>query len=351
MNRAARELYLVNTLALLCLAMPACRSSQPPSKPSISFTRLPAADHGSADLVMPIEGRVAGAGPEQRIVLFARAGQWWVQPVAEHPFTPIAKDSTFKATTHPGNAYAALLVEPGYEPPPVANSLPQPGGAIRAVAIAEGAALVHPTPKLVLFSGYDWAVRQTPHGMGALYDADRVSVDREGALHLRIAKNGTEWTGAHLELTRSLGYGSYRFVVRDVARLEPAVVFSLSVVDETGPNREMDIEISRWGESAGKNAQYTIQPYYIPANVVRFFAPAGRLTYAFTWQPGKVAFTTTANDMAGRDGRFVAGHTFTSGIPAPAGEVVRLNLYAFYNQRNPLQRDVEVVIEKFEFLP
>jgi hypothetical protein len=348
---AARALCVVKTVALVCLAMPACRPSQPPPPPSISFTRLPPADHGSADLVVPIEGRVTGARPEQRIVLFARAGQWWVQPVSEHPFTPIAKDLTWKATTHPGNAYAALLVDPGYEPPPTANSLPQPGGAIRAVAVAEGPTLTRPTTKMVLFSGYDWAVRQTSTGMGPLYDADHVSVDQNGALHLRIAKNGAEWTGAQVELTRSLGHGSYRFVVRDVARFEAAVVFSLAVVDETGPNREMDVEISRWGESTGKNAQYTIQPYYIPANVVRFLAPPGRLTYSFIWQPGRVAFTTLANDAAGRDGRIVAEHTFTSGIPSPAAEVVRLSLYAFYNQRNPLQRDVEVVIEKFEFLP
>ena len=350
-NGAARALCIVETVALVCLAMPACRSSQPAPAPSISFTRLPPAGHGSPDIVLPIEGRVGGARPDQRIVLFARAGQWWVQPAGDNPFTPIVRNSTWKATTHPGNAYAALLVDPGYDPPPTANSLPQIGGAIRAVAVAEGSALVRPTPKLAHFSGYDWAVRQTPAGSGPLYDADHVSVDREGALHLRMAKKGDAWAGAQVELTRSLGYGSYGFVVRDVAHFEPAVVFSLAVVDETGANREMDIEISRWGESTGKNAQYTIQPYYVPANVVRFLAPLGRLAYSFRWQPGRVAFTTSGNGGAGREGRVVAGHAFTSGIPSPGAEVVRLSLYAFPNQRNPLQRDVEVVIEKFEFLP
>lgn len=46
-------------------------------------------------------------------------------------------------------------------------------------------------------------------------------------------------------------------------------------------DREMDIEISRWGELTGKNSQYVIQPSYIAANVVRFLSPPGRLTYSF----------------------------------------------------------------------
>jgi len=284
-------------------------------------------------------------------VLFARAGKWWVQPLAAHPFTSIAEDSTWKNTTHPGAAYAALLVDPGYTPPLTTDVLPQPGGAIRAVAIAEGAMLPQPEPNLLHFSGYEWSVRQTPPGMGAVYDPSNVSVDSEGFLHLRISRKGGGWTSSQLQLTRSLGYGSYRFVARDVSRFAPAVVFVLSTADEFGPNREIDIEISRWGESAGKNAQYVIQPYFIPANVVRFFAPPGRLTYSFVWQPGRVEFTTVGNAAPGRSAAIVATHAFTSGIPSPGTELVRLNFYPFDNQRNPLQNDAEVVIEKFEFLP
>ena len=60
------------------------------------------------------------------------------------------------------------------------------------------------------------------------------------------------------------------------------------------PNhREIDTEISRWGEPAGKNAQYLVQPYYVPRRmVVRFSAPAGRLTHSFRWEPGRVSFKT-----------------------------------------------------------
>jgi hypothetical protein len=351
MTRAAPVWGATGFAVIVWLGSFACRSSQSPSPPSIAFTRLPTADHGSPDIVSVIEGRVTGVRPEQRIVLFARSGQWWVQPLAARPFTPIAKDATWKSSTHPGNAYAALLVDPGYNPPVTANALPPTGGAIRAVAIAEGAMLSRPKPNLLQFSGYEWAVRQAP-GAGTAYATGNASVDDEGFLHLRISRNGaTGWTSSQLELTRSLGYGSYRFVVRDVSRFEPAAALALSVTDETGPNREITIEVSRWGESAGKNAQFVIQPYFIPANVVRFLTPPGRLAYSFVWKPGRVEFTTRANGGAGRNAPIVAAHAFTSGIPSPGSEAVRLHLYAFYSPRNPLQHDVEVVIEKFEFLP
>lgn len=335
----------------MCLATAACQSG-PSTHPSIDFTTLPPAGEGSADIVNAIEGRVRGAMPHQRIVLFARAGQWWVQPLAANPFTTIGKDSTWRNTTHPGSAYAALLVDPGYAPPATVNALPTVGGPVRAVAVAEGAALSHPQLRMLHFSGYQWAVRKTPPRLRTVYDEANASVDRDGYLRLRISRKENEWTAAQVELTRSLGYGSYRFVVRDVARFEPGVVLAISTLDDAGPYHEMNIEISRWGEPAGKNAQYVIQPYYIPANVVRFFAPPGRLAYSVVWEPGRVAFTTVRDSEPGRNTPVKgAAHTFTSGIPSAGRDKIRLNLYPFYTQRNPLQHEVEVVIEKFEFLP
>jgi hypothetical protein len=47
----------------------------------------------------------------------------------------------------------------------------------------------------------------------------------------------------------------------------------------------------------------------------------------------------------------VADHDFTSGVPSPGGESVHLDLYIFGNAKDPLQKDAEVVIEKFEYLP
>jgi hypothetical protein len=341
-------------LGMVCLAAIGCRSTQAQAPPSIEFTRLPPAGPGSPDTLNPIEGRITGAQPGQRVVLFARSGVWWVQPLAETPFTTIQPDSHWKSSTHPGSAYAALLVEAGYKPPPTVNALPQKGGPVLAVATAEGAALVQPPLSRLHFSGYEWTVRQIPGNPGGsrnLYDVSNASVDQKGFLHLRIARGPAGWTSAEVYLPRSLGYGSYRFTISDISQLDPALTFTVSTWDDTGPSREMDIEISRWGESSGKNAQFVVQPYYIPANVVRFLAPAGRLTWSFDWEPGRVSFRAARGSPSAAASGVVFGHVFTSGVPSPGSEAVHLNFYISDTRHIALQHPVEVILEKFEYLP
>lgn len=109
----------------------------------VEFTTVPLADVGGTQRLDPVEGRVSGARPGQRIVLYARSGAWYVQPYTDRPFTEIGHDSTWRNATHLGTEYAALLVEPGYAPPAVTDILPSRGGAVVAVATAEG------TPPLV----------------------------------------------------------------------------------------------------------------------------------------------------------------------------------------------------------
>ena len=130
--------------------------------------------------------------------------------------------------------------------------------------------------------------------------------------------------------------------------LEPGTVFSMFTWDdlEAGQNhREIDIELSQWGDPAVKNAQFALQPYYIAANVFRFNAPPAALTHSFRWEPGRVTFRTAERD------RIIAEHVFTSGVPSPGGETVHINLYIFGKSRTPQQHGVEVVMERFEFLP
>jgi hypothetical protein len=94
-------------------------------------------------------------------------------------------------------------------------------------------------------------------------------------------------------------------------------------------HREIGVEMSRWGNPASKNAQYVIQPYYVAANVARFSAPAGRLTHSFRWEPGRVSFKSVLGLLGKGGGRTVAQHDFTSGVPTPGGESIRINLYVF----------------------
>jgi hypothetical protein len=344
-----RGAILVLTLAGLGGALTGCWISKAGVEPSIEFIRVPPAGDGSPDKLEEIEGRVTRARPGQRIVLFALSGVWWVQPLTKNPFTPIRADSTWKNSTHPGVAYAALLVDSRYRPPLTANTLPEKGGPVVAVATVRGTPPKSP-PRILRFSGYQWETRETASDRGGslnFYDPANAWTDGQGLLHLRVTRQREHWVSAEVKLSRSLGYGSYRFVVRDVTQLEPAAVFAMFTWDDQGPSREMDIEISRWGEPEDKNAQYVIQPYVVPANTVRFNAPAGPLTFWMDWQPGRMSFKTIRKSSDS----VVAEHVFTSGVPTAGNERIYMNLWAYSNKRYHLQHEFEVVIEKFEFLP
>ena len=345
-------------LTILCVLLGGCHSQQEVTRPSIEFTSIPQAGEGGPDKLSSIAGRVIGGRPGQRIVLFAKSGVWWAQPFADRPFTRIQPDSSWSNLTHLGTEYAALLVGQRYHPPPTVTTLPGRSADVIAVASVKGEGEFRSSKSTKLqFSGYEWEARKFASARGGkpnVYDPANSWIDASGFLHLRIRRQGSDWTCAEVSLTRSLGYGSYIFLVRDTSHLEPAAVFSMLTWDDLAENenhREMDIEISRWGNPGSKNAQYVIQPYYVPANVIRFEAPSGPLTYSFRWQPGRVAFKTDKPPLIRAASHPISEHVFTSGIPSANGATVHVNLYVFHNARSSLQNGTEVVIEKFEYLP
>jgi hypothetical protein len=334
-------------LAVAGALLSGCRSPQASTQPSIEFIRVPQADEGGREKHDIIQGRVSGARPGQQIVVYSRSGVWWVQPLVDHPFTKL-EGSIFSNATHLGTEYAALLVEPGYRPADTVKELPARGGGVAAVASVKGSN--SPPSKSISFAGYEWRVRDAPSNRGGRndYDPGNAWTDAGAAMHLRIAKVSGKWTCAEVSLTRSLGYGTYSFAVRDTSHLEPAAAFAMFTYDYAGADEnhhEVGMEISRWGDPASKNAQYVIQPYYVPTNVVRFDAPAGPLTHSFRWEPGRVSLKTT------RGSKVISERVFTSGIPSHGIESPRMCLYIFRKAPIPLENGAEVVIDKFEYLP
>jgi hypothetical protein len=206
------------------------------------------------------------------------------------------------------------------------------------------------------FSGYEWEIRQTPSDRGGANDYDPANAwtDADGALHLKVTRRDGRWTSAEVALTRSLGYGTYLFVVRDTSHIDPAVALSLLTWDDQGVDqnhREVDIEISRWGDPGSKDGQYVVQPYYVAANVARFAMLAGRLTHSLRWEPGRASFKTLRGAGSAAHEPVVAQHDFTSGVPVPGNETVRMNLYYFRYSPTLLENETEIVIEKFQYLP
>jgi len=131
MRRANRRVALG---AVRGAFLSACRS-RGNTAPTIEFTRIPQTDPGGKEKNDIIEGIVKGGRPGQRIVLYARSGKWWVQPLRNNPFTRVQASGKWTNATHLGAEYAALLVEPGFRPPPTYDALPPPGGDIALAAL------------------------------------------------------------------------------------------------------------------------------------------------------------------------------------------------------------------------
>ncbi len=148
--RVAPHIWKIKCWLLVCLLLGSCHTN---TIPAIEFSHVPPADEGGPEKVETIAGRVSSARAGQQIVLFARSGPWWVQPLVDDPFTQIQPDATWKNSTHLGTEYAALLVEPGYRPPSTIEALPTPGNGVVAVAVAKGASSQPTAAKLLNFSG------------------------------------------------------------------------------------------------------------------------------------------------------------------------------------------------------
>src|SRR5690348_16659584 len=246
------------------LLLSACSSS----RPGIEFTRVPPADMGGPDVMDVIEGRVKGAKPGQRIVVFAHGEVWWVEPRLGRVFTEVQADSTWKTPTHLGTEYIAALVDPGYQPPIVSDTPPKQGGLVVALAKMPGVSSSRAIHHTLQFSGYEWTVRAAPSDRGGYseYDPSNAWTDSAGALHLRLAGEPGKWICSQVILTRSLGYGTYRLIVRDISDLDPAAIFVMYTLSDAGAAaanrnpREWDVQISRLGNPSGKNARYIVQP-------------------------------------------------------------------------------------------
>src|SRR6266849_9412115 len=117
------------TLSLLLASsvLTGCHSSSRNSAPTVAFSKVAAAyqespyktDISERDYKTDtIDGRVTGARPGQRIVLYANTdGRWGLCQQSDQPFTNIETDGRWKASVHLGIEYAALVVDPIYDAP------------------------------------------------------------------------------------------------------------------------------------------------------------------------------------------------------------------------------------------
>jgi len=224
------------------------------------------------------------------------------------------------------------------------------GGARRAAEAEEMPG------KTLLFAGFSWSVKASrdPVGPGPnVFGEDNAWVDAAGILHLKIARQGSQWTCAEVVNEKSLGYGEYTFTV-DAPELPPEAVLGLFTWDEaTTPyhNREIDIEVSRWGDRKNKNGQFVIQPYTERENIVRFGIPQGPAIHSFLWDARSVFCRSARVARSGAPSKTICEHTFAAGIPPAGGEHVRMNLWLAGARPPSRGKPAEVAIRAFSFRP
>jgi hypothetical protein len=358
-RRDGGKAYAVLLLIALLVSLAGCRrgAKQEPEV-KITFTQVPQRDSGDRNVQDVMEGKISGARPGQQLVVYSKSGGlWWLQPLITSPFTEILPGGVWRIETHLGTEYAVLLVDPSYSPAGTLSQLPKKGLGITAVAITPGQE--KSSSFFVDFSGYTWRVRWKPSNRGGSvnpYHPENVYTDPSGALHLRIVQRGQQWTCSEVNLTRSLGYGTYSFTVEDTSRLEPAAVFGIFTWDystDRDNHREFDLNVGRWGAPDNKNAEFVLQPGFVPANISRFVVPADKLKYTIVWEPGRLNMTASRASGTGRPA-VVASHTFTSEVPTPGSESLRMSLFIYSDGNGKSQRiehPAEVVVDRFEFLP
>jgi len=331
--------------------------------PAIEFAYVP--PYGSSDNLI---GRVHNVDPSAykvAVYIFVEGAGWWTKPTFAQPLTPIRSDSIWicNITTGGSDIYAtrihAVLLPNGVNPP-VAGGLGCLPSSLEMISIAK--VNTERTRRVISFSGYEWWVKTSlfPVGPGPNYFADgkeNVWVDSLGQLHLKITKRNTTWHCSEVILKQSLGYGRYTFkVASKVGQINENAVLGLFTWDNDGCNefyREIDIEFSRWGVVTDPNAQYVIQPWDRAGNRNRWMIPPtlNLSTHGFVWRPDSIDFVSAKGHLSGipSDSIIYSWRYKRPTVPRPGKENVRINLW-LNNGRPPSDnRDVEVVIAKFEY--
>jgi hypothetical protein len=134
-----------------------------------------------------------------------------------------------------------------------------------------------------------------------------------------------------------------------VGRLDPNVVLGLFTwSDDAAYNhREIDIEVARWGDTAGAaNAQYVVQPWDGSGNLRQFVQPdAAPTTQEFTWTQKSVTFRS-----ATASGQTISSWTYKGrDVPRAGNERTRMNLWLNGGAPPADGAEVEVVLSGFTF--
>lgn len=219
--------------------------------------------------------------------------------------------------------------------------------------------------KTLRFSGYVWDVR--PAGDGGPgpnhWNPNNVWVDTKGWLHLKITKDGDQWSCAEISTQRRLGFGRYQFqVIGRLDQFDQNVVLGLFdyPTPDVGPDgtNEIDIEIARWGNPQWPNGNYTVYPAksgVTPrsgSHTFHFTLTGGYTTHRFVRTSAQVAFQSLyghRNDNQNEFAHWIFSPTDPLTHVPQQPLPIHINLWLFRGKAPTNGQEVEVVIQHFTF--
>lgn len=333
----------------------------------IHFTHVP--DYGAY-------GNLAGGTSEasyldHKVLVYVYVGGWYNKPTWANPLTSIDPGGGWSCDITTGGyndtlateIIAFLIPEDAYQ-----STWEMSGGTeLPADLYLYPHAYFRRSPEVrtIIFAGHEWSVKDGYHGPGPNEfsdSAENVWVDGAGSLHLKITNGAGQWECSELISSESFGYGTYVFTVETrVDILDRNVVLGLFTWDTYAPQenyREIDFEFGRWGDPAGDNSQFVIQPWDGDGNLYRFdidYAEQGsRTTHVMTWGSDGLYFRSYYGgfSLAPPSENIIADWYYQrSDNPAAGGENVRLNLWLMSGLLPSDGLECEVVVKDFQFLP
>lgn len=300
------------------------------------------------------------------VAVYIYVSGWWTKPTFQQPVTELNADGTWitDITTggldHQATAIAAFLIPVNYEPPVLSGAAQLPS-ELSENAVAEETISRASERRTINFSGYSWVVKESDVvnvAPGPNYFSDNeedVFVDEDGRLHLKISYRDGKWYSSEVINTESFGYGTYRLTIGQVLSLDYNVVLGFFTWDDAASednHREIDVEISQWGDPNNDNAQFVVQPYILPGNMFRFeiSEEVSGSRHEIEWAEDEIAFTSI--DVSNPEAEdSIASWVYTgSSIPSAENETVRINLWLVDGQPPSDSSAVEVIFESFEFI-
>jgi hypothetical protein len=336
--------------------------------PTVIITNLPA--YGSTSNLGGIIVNASPASCSVAVFIYVPGYGWVTKPTCAQPLTPIQLNGNWSADITTGGSdalatrIAALLVSTNYSQPCVQGAAALPTNVYAQALASAVVTRPYPGPRWLSFSGYDWWVKASAGqvGPGPNYFSDstnNVWLDGQGQLHLRITNRSNQWQCAALISARTFGYGSYRFQLASPAdSINTNAVLGLFTWsdDPAYADREIDIECSRWSNGADpNNAQYVVQPYNLSGHLARFAVPAGQTnaTILFTWETNRVSFQSQRGGYSANPSlaNVISNWSYALSVPPTGDECVHLNLWLNNGAPPTDNKEVEVVISSFQFVP